>query len=61
MIDAVLELLASESEALLTERGGADDQRLAELNVRLALAATDVLDDADAGIRYPSSWPIATR
>jgi tetratricopeptide (TPR) repeat protein len=52
MIDAVLELLASESEALLTERGGADDQRLAELNVRLALAATDVLDDADAGIRY---------
>lgn len=52
MIDAVFELLASESEALLTAKVATDDERLADLNVRQALASVDVLDDADAGIRY---------
>jgi len=50
MIDAMVELLAAEAEALLTATDAGE--RLADLNVRLSLLAADVLDDVDDAARY---------
>ncbi|MEZ4400600.1 MAG: hypothetical protein R3B06_11310 [Kofleriaceae bacterium] len=52
MLDAALELLASEAEALLSSKAPRADERLADINVRQALFCADVLDDLDGAGRF---------
>ena len=49
LVERMLELVASEAEALLA---GDDDGRLADLNVRTALASWDALHQADEAMRF---------
>lgn len=53
LVEEICELLARETESLLTSDSGgaATDERLADLNVRLALLSWDVLEDADGAAR----------
>ncbi len=67
LVDEIVELMASEAEALLTAgtADGADaDERLADLNVRLSLITWDVLEDPDDSARYlelAEKHPLAPR
>lgn len=64
MIDAIVEVLANEAEALLTAKVPGGDERLAELNVRQAMISADVLDDSVDAARYldlADSHPLTAR
>ena len=50
LVERMLELVASEAEALLA--GDDTDGRLADLNVRTALASWDALHQADEAMRF---------
>jgi hypothetical protein len=52
MIDAIVEVLATEAEALLTAKVPGGDDRLADLNVRQAMLSADVLADSVDAARY---------
>lgn len=61
-LDGVVELLAAEAAAAVTAGGDAD--RLADLNLRLALIHGDLLDDRDDAVRYlelADRHPLAAR
>ncbi len=62
LVERMLELVASESEALLA--GDDSDGRLADLNVRTALASWDALHQSDEALRFlelADSHPLAAR
>ncbi len=62
-LDGVVELLGAEAGVAVTAAGDADP-RLADLNLRLALIAADVLDDRDDAVRYlelADRHPLAAR
>jgi tetratricopeptide (TPR) repeat protein len=62
LVERMLELVASESEALLASDD--KDDRLADLNIRTALATWDGLDEADEAVRYldlAESHPLSPR
>ena len=62
LVEHMLELVASEAEALLT--GDDSDGRLADLNVRTALASWDGLKQPDEAMRYlelAEAHPLAPR
>ena len=64
MVDAIVELLSAEAEALLTLGGADADERLADLNVRLSLITADILDDPEDAARYlelAEKHPLAAR
>ena len=50
LVEAMLELVATEAEALLG--GNGTDAKLADLNVRTALASWDALDQPDQALRF---------
>ena len=50
LVEAMLELVATEAEALLG--GSGTDAKLADLNVRTALASWDALDQPDEALRF---------
>ncbi|MBK9036118.1 MAG: hypothetical protein IPL61_33560 [Myxococcales bacterium] len=52
MVDAIVEVLANEAEALLTAKVPGGDDRLADLNVRQAMISADLLDDSVDAARY---------
>jgi len=61
LVERMLELVASEAEALLA---GDDDGRLADLNVRTALASWDALHQPDEAMRFlelADRHPLASR
>ncbi len=63
LVEAMLELVASEAEALLVG-GTGTDVKLAELNVRTALASWDALHQTDEALRFlelAEGHPLAPR
>ncbi len=52
MVDAIVEVLATEAEALLSAKVPGGDDRLADLNVRQAMLSADVLADSVDAARY---------
>jgi hypothetical protein len=65
LVEDIVALIAWEAEALLSSGDGPDtDQSLADINIRLALFAWDVLEDPDASHRYlelADRHPLAAR